>query len=131
MAYIAAEYDRLDILEIVLEAGANPNSRGGFYGTALQKACVHAGNEAVIETLLNYGAKTDVYGGWYGSPLIAACRRGSFRMVEIMIKARVDVNRLGKIDLVASLSLRIEFNCRCTMVLSVIPSMCWEASRCD
>ena len=124
MAYIAAENSRLDILKIVLEAGADPNSRGGFYGTALQKACAHDGNEAVIQTLLKNGARTDVYGGWYGSPLIAACRRGSFRTVEILIKASADLNRLGKVDILACLSLRTDFSCRCTMVLSVIPSMC-------
>ena len=112
MAYIAAENSRFDTLKIILEAGADPNTRGGFYGTALQKACAHDGNEAVIETLLKNGARTDVYGGWYGSPLIAACRRGSLRMVEILIKASADLNRLGKDNILAYLSLRTDFSCR-------------------
>lgn len=124
MVYIAAEDELLDILEILLAAGADPNSRGGFYGTALQKACAHDGNEAVVEILLKNGARTDIYGGCYGSPLMSACRRGSFQKVELLVKASADVNRLGKITFLATLSLHTEFNCRSTMDLSVVPSMC-------
>ena len=96
MVYIAAENESLNILEILLAAGSDPNIRGGSCGTALQKACADDRNTKVIELLLENGARTDVYGGYYGSPLIAACRRGSFPMVESLIRAGADVNRLGK-----------------------------------
>ena len=124
MVYIAAEDELLDILEMLLAAGANPNSRGGFYGTALQKACAHDGNEAVVKILLKNGARTDIDGGFYGSPLMAACSDGSFQNVELLVKASADVNRLGKITFLATLSLRTEFICRSAMGLSVVPSMC-------
>ena len=96
MVYIAAEDRSLDILETLLAAGADPNVRGGSCGTALQKACADDKNNKVVELLLDNGARTDVYGGYYGSPLIAACTCGSFRIVESLIKAGADVNRLGK-----------------------------------
>ena len=124
MVYIAAEDEFLDILEMLLAAGANPNSRGGFYGTALQKACAHDGNEAVVKMLLKNGARTDIDGGFYGSALMAACSDGSFQNVELLVKASADVNRLGKITFLATLSLRTEFICRSGMGLSVVPSMC-------
>ena len=98
MVYIAAEDESLDILETLLAAGANPNIRGGSCGTALQKACADDKNNKVVEILLDNGARTDVYGGYYGSPLIAACRRGSFQMVESLLKAGADVNRLGNLS---------------------------------
>ena len=104
MVYIAAEDELLDILEMLLAAGADPNSRGGFYSTALQKACADDKNDKVVEILLGNGARTDVYGGYYGSPLIAAIRRGSFQMVESLIRAGADVNRLGKITFLATYS---------------------------
>ena len=123
MVYIAAEHDSLDTLEMLLAAGADPNIRGGSCGTALQKACADDKNNKVVEVLLDYGARTDVYGGYYGSPLIAACRRGSFRMVESLIRAGADVNRLGKSSTPATRSLRAHLDFRCTMVISVIPGI--------
>ena len=96
MVYIAAEDESLDILEMLLAAGADPNIRGGSRGTALQKACADDKNDEAVKMLLENGARTDVYGGYYGSPLIAACRRGSVRMVESLIRAGADLNHLGK-----------------------------------
>ena len=124
MVYIAAEDELLDILEMLLAAGANPNSWGGFYGTALQKACAHDGNEAVVKILLKNGARTDIDGGFFGSPLMAACIGSSFQNVELLIKAGADVNRFGKITFLATLSLRTKFICRSAIGLSVVPSMC-------
>ena len=123
MVYIAAKDEFLDVLEMLLAAGANPNSRGGFYGTALQKACAYDGNEVVVKMLLENGARTDIYGGCYGSPLMSACRRGSFQKVELLVKAGADVNRLGKMTFLVTLSLRTDFNYRFSMDLSVVPSM--------
>ena len=100
MIYIAAEYDREGILEILLAAGADPNVRGGWHGTALQKACVQDSEDGV-EILLKNGAKTDVYGGWYGSSLHAACAHNNIRMIESIILAGADVNRVGKLSLFA------------------------------
>ena len=74
--------------------------------------------------LLKNGARTDIDGGFFGSPLIAACSDGSFQNVELLIKASADVNRLGKITFLATLSLRTKFICRSAIGLSVVPSMC-------
>ena len=123
MVYIAAEDESLDILEILLAAGADPNIRGGSCGTALQKACADDKNDNVVDRLLGYGARTDLYGGYYGSPLIAACRHGSLRMVESLIRAGADVNRLGKLATPVTWSLRAHLDFRCTIVFSVIPGI--------
>ena len=92
VVYIAVESGDLNILEMLLAAGADPNIQGGYDCTPLQHACDMRDCEDIVETLLNYGARTDVYGGPYGSPLNAACARGSIRKVEILITAGADVN---------------------------------------
>ena len=120
MVYIAAEDESLDILEMLLAAGADPNIRGGSCGTALQKACADDKNDKVVEILLGNGARTDVYCGYYGSPLIAAIRRGSFQMVESLIEAGADVNRLGKLSTPGTWFLRAHLVFRCTIIFSVI-----------
>ena len=96
MVYIAAKGSTLEILRILLAAGANPNIRGGTYGTALRQACTGGDNE-VVRTLLENGARTDVYGGPYGSSLNAAITHGSVQMIEDLIKAGADVNQLSKL----------------------------------
>ena len=102
MLYIATADDLLDVLGILLEAVADPNVRGGFYGTALQKACSGSCGDTVVKTLLENGARTDVYGGFLGSPMNVACRFGSIGAVEYLIKAGADVNRVGKLYLLVS-----------------------------
>lgn len=101
MVYIATKYDTQDILEILLVAGADANVRGGFYGTALQRACAFDLCYDIIKILLENGARTDVYGGFCGSSLHAACALGSIRVVELLISAGADVHRLGKLSLLA------------------------------
>ena len=101
MIYIAAEHDTQDILEILLAAGADPNVRGGLYGTALEKACHDDLCEDVVKILLKNGARANVYGGVCGSSLHAACAYGSIRVIESIISAGADVNRLGKPSLFA------------------------------
>ena len=99
LIFIAAEFNALDTLEILLAASADPNVRGGYFGTALQRVCAYNDNDDVVEMLLKNGARTDLYGGYCGSPLHAACGFGSIRMVEKLILAGADVNRLGKLHL--------------------------------
>ena len=96
MVYIAAKGSTLEILRLLLAAGANPNIRGGTYDTALRQACT-GGDDEVVRTLLKNGARTDVYGGPFGSSLNAAITHGSVQMIEDLIKAGADVNRLSKL----------------------------------
>lgn len=96
MVYIAAKGGTLEALNTLLAAGASPNIRGGTYDTALQHACTGVDDE-VVRTLLRNGARTDVYGGPYGSSLNAAITHGGVQMIEDLINADADVNRLSKL----------------------------------
>jgi len=61
----------LAIMKMLIEHGADPNSRGGEYGTALQAAATH-GCLQNVKFLLAAGADPTIEGGKYGSPLNAA-----------------------------------------------------------
>ena len=128
LVYIAADGSNLEILKILLAAGADPNLRGGDYGTALQMACAR-NYEEVVSTLLKNGARTDVYGGYLGSSLNAACSFGSVRTVEYLIKAGVDVNRFGKLSSLATWWLHAKFTFRCTTFFTPMLCIGSRASR--
>lgn len=93
--YIAAMSDTLEIVNALLEAGADPNIQGGPECTALQVACC-AGSVGIVKALLKYGANVNICGGNSGSPLQAACAYPSLQAVKILVGASVDVNYIGK-----------------------------------
>ncbi|KAE9378682.1 ankyrin, partial [Stipitochalara longipes BDJ] len=71
------------------------NTKGGYYGCALQVAAYRANSE-VVNKLLDMGAKVNISGGKYGYPLQAAVRTGSMDIVRpILSKAGIDVNAKG------------------------------------
>ncbi|PMD37000.1 ankyrin, partial [Hyaloscypha variabilis F] len=71
------------------------NTKGGYYGCALQVAAYRA-NLEVVNKLLEKGAKVTISGGKYGYPLQAAVRTGSMDIVRpILSKAEIDLNAKG------------------------------------
>lgn len=68
---VASGYNNLRIVETLLEAGADPNLRGGHFSTPLQFLCVQ-GNLEMVRLLLKYGATVGDIGGACGSSLQAA-----------------------------------------------------------
>lgn len=56
---------------MLVKHGADPNARGGQYGTALQAAALH-GCLFNVKYLLSVGADPTIEGGQYKSPLNAS-----------------------------------------------------------
>lgn len=78
----------LEIVEILLEKGANINAQsGGFqsYGSALQSACVR-GHLEVVQRLLEKGADVNAQGGYYGNALQAAAHGGHLEIVQRLLE---------------------------------------------
>jgi ankyrin repeat protein len=71
------------------------NTKGGYYGCALQVAAYRA-NSQVVKKLIELGAKVNISGGKYGYPLQAAVRTGSMDVViPILSQAGIEVNAKG------------------------------------
>ena len=102
LVYVAARCGSLELVNALLEAGADPNIEGGHECTALQVAC-RGGSAEVVETLLKHGANASLYGGKSGSPLQAACACPSLRTVKLLVGVPADVNYVGKKLLVSCL----------------------------
>ncbi|GJN70066.1 hypothetical protein PLICBS_004118 [Purpureocillium lilacinum] len=92
--YIAAAKGHRDVLNILLDHGADVNSTCGREGTALQIAALE-GRIGSVEVLLIRGAKHKVKSKRYGTPLAAAAEKGHETTVTLLLTAGADPNGLG------------------------------------
>jgi ankyrin repeat protein len=92
--YAAAINNRHRTVDVLLTAGADPNTYGGNYGTALQAASAF-GNLSVIPCLLNAGAEINAQSGYFGNALQAAARSGVPDVVRLLVNAGANVNAQG------------------------------------
>jgi ankyrin repeat protein len=97
------EDDYLDMVRMVLDAGADVNAEGGQYGYPLQAAAAacwglnrhHWHGREVVESLLNSGAHVNAQGGKYGSALQAACWVSDPHLVRLLLGRDADPNAAG------------------------------------
>lgn len=95
MVYIAAAYDSSEVLEVLLEAGADPNIEGGEYKTALQAACKHQ-KESLVRLLLDSGADPNIQKcGDCDNALQQACSDGNDDIVRLLLERGADPNLYG------------------------------------
>ncbi|RFU30804.1 hypothetical protein B7463_g5547, partial [Scytalidium lignicola] len=82
-----------DIVEILLNAGADVNKEGGiYYNTALQSASGE-GHEKIVKLLLNAGADVNKEDYVFGNALRYGSVKGHDKIVEILLNAGADVNK--------------------------------------
>ncbi|CAD7972737.1 unnamed protein product [Amoebophrya sp. A25] len=67
----ASNGGNVDLIQLLLDYGANPNARGEFHRTALWRAAF-TGNTAAVDTLLNHGADPTFYDNSMQTPLAVA-----------------------------------------------------------
>jgi len=94
LLYILAERNYPNLVELLLDKGADVNTQGGFYGNALQAASAR-GREQVVKLLLDKGADVNVQGGFYGNALQAALAGGYEQIVKLLLDKGADVNAQG------------------------------------
>ena len=75
----------------LLRGGANPNSKGGLYGGALQAAAL-GGHEMIVRSLLEWGAEVNMPGKNYSSALGAAASRGHKEIVRLLLEEGAEMN---------------------------------------
>ncbi|PNP49006.1 hypothetical protein THARTR1_10257 [Trichoderma harzianum] len=92
------------LLGCLLDRGADLNSQGGTYNTALQAACIksYAPGESekttqIIELLIDRGADVSIQGGEFGTALQAACYNynSSIAAIILLLKNGADVHAQG------------------------------------
>jgi ankyrin repeat protein len=82
-------------VELLLDAGADVDARGGLNGNALQTASCQS--ESIAKLLLTKGANVNAKGGFYASALHAASYAGYEELVKMLLAKGADVNlKLGK-----------------------------------
>ncbi|KAF8182771.1 ankyrin repeat-containing domain protein [Mycena galopus ATCC 62051] len=80
-----------EMIHLLIDKGAEVNSQGGRYGSALQAAsCVGQGK--AVQLLVELGADVNLPGGEYGSALHAASYEGQRDIVEWLLSHGADVN---------------------------------------
>lgn len=95
MVYIAAAYNSPEVLEVLLEAGADPNIEGGEFNTALQAAC-NQQKEDLVRLLLNSGADPNIQQcGRCDNALQQACSDGNEKIVRSLLEREADPNLYG------------------------------------
>ncbi|KAJ5641885.1 hypothetical protein N7490_005885 [Penicillium lividum] len=90
----AAAGGHQNMVEILIGAGADPNSQDGAYGNALQAAAFGKSIE-IVQILIGAGADVNAQGGHYGNSLQAAAYNGDTRVVRMLLDAHADVNAQG------------------------------------
>jgi ankyrin repeat protein len=94
LVYFAAVEGHKRLAELLLEQGVNVNLQGGFFGNALQAACVNS-DRMMVETLLEHGADVNAEGGHYANALEAASAKGDIGIVETLLEKGANVNAQG------------------------------------
>jgi ankyrin repeat protein len=89
--YYAALFGLADVVDLLLEKGADANAQGGQYGNALQ-AAAGSGHERTVQLLIAHGAQIDSLNPRYGSALQNASEGGHHQVVNHLIHAGADVN---------------------------------------
>jgi ankyrin repeat protein len=86
----AAWLGRDDLVELLLENGADPNRREQHGWTALHIAIKH-GYSGIVATLIDHGADVDArVHGW--TPMLLAAKDWRFQVPDYLVKKGADVN---------------------------------------
>ncbi len=87
----ASQFGYVQVVQLLLDWGADVNTQGGRYGNALYAASV-GGHEKIVQILIERGADVNAQGGPYGNALHAASTDGHEKIVQILIERGADVN---------------------------------------
>jgi len=87
----AAHWDELEIVKLLLAAGADAKAANRYGVTPLHEASLVA-NVAMMEALLKAGANPNAVYGSGETPLMTAARTGKVDSVKLLVESGADVN---------------------------------------
>ncbi|KAM0265401.1 hypothetical protein ACHAQJ_000243 [Trichoderma viride] len=91
---MASSEGRIEMVQLLLDHGAEVNAQGGYHGTALNAVCdSFSGTDPihVVRLLLEHGADVNAEGDEFGTALQAACVRNP-GIVQLLLEHGADVN---------------------------------------
>jgi ankyrin repeat protein len=89
LAYAAA-YGNLEIVKLLVKAGADLNGRVAYGDVALIKAAEHS-NDDILEYLIEQGADVNVPNAFGITPFIGYCGEGNLKHVQLAVEHGGDV----------------------------------------
>ncbi|KUL83288.1 hypothetical protein ZTR_09137 [Talaromyces verruculosus] len=90
----ACERGHSEIVQVLIELGADVNAQGGDYGNALQTTA-ERGHLDIAHLLLEQGADVNAQGGRYGNALQAAAQGGYLNIIQLLLEKGADINAQG------------------------------------
>ena len=91
----AAQFGRLEMMDLLLSRGASLRASCKGYGTPLSSAAFNGG-PAAVRLLLDAGADPDVGTPSGHTPLMTAATVGDIESLDLLIRAGADVNAFDK-----------------------------------
>ena len=91
----ACSYNHIDVVKLLIEAGADVNIKDKISYTALLIASTNGYTE-IVKLLINAGADVNARDMWGGTILMYASNYGYPRIVKLLIDAGADVNAKDK-----------------------------------
>lgn len=93
---ISAESNRIEVMSLLLSAGASVNVVVGFSGDTPLYSAIHAGHLDAVELLIKHGADINVRNQVVGTPLHYAAYLARPKIAELLIRQGADVNARAK-----------------------------------
>ncbi|XP_064089251.1 poly [ADP-ribose] polymerase tankyrase-like [Macrobrachium nipponense] len=93
--HFAAGYNRVPIVEYLLQHGADVHAKDKGGLVPLHNACSY-GHYEVTELLVRHGASVNVADLWKFTPLHEAAAKGKYDIVKLLLKNGADVNRKNR-----------------------------------
>jgi len=95
---VAAEEGRYDVVEFLIESGANLNARNDLNYTALHHAAFH-GHKSIVELLLKNGADANIRDSTGSTPLLLSISKGHRHVAVELIMCGALTDKLKLIEL--------------------------------
>lgn len=90
----------IDIVQLLLDAGADPNTQGRETGATALTYASYCRYTSIVELLLNHGANPNIQDNRRRTPLVIAIQYGLIAIIQLLLNsgAYIDVNVHNSIE---------------------------------